>query len=124
MNTALPVGGRHASLANGRWHELTLVEQLANIGSEFGRATRARSSGNDDRFAAALERCLELFDLTLADDRWRLRRKEIARSREVICDFLVGDNTYASTAESLEGYFLAFAVAARQPIPPAIPASV
>jgi hypothetical protein len=61
-----------------------------------------------------VNRCLELFDLTLADDRWRHRRREITRAREVVCDFLVGDNFYGSTAESLDGYFLAFAVAARR----------
>jgi hypothetical protein len=58
-------------------------------------------------------RCLELFDLTLADDRWRHRRREIARAREIVCDFLVGDNDARSTAESLDAYFLPFAVAAR-----------
>ena len=104
----------HATLAAGRWHQLTLVEQLANIGSEVGRAARAKSSGNESRFRPALDRCLELFDLTLADERWRGRRREIARAREVVCDFLVGDNLYGSSAESLDRYFLAFAVAARE----------
>ncbi len=32
---------RHATLAAGRWNQLTLVQQLANIGSEVGRAARA-----------------------------------------------------------------------------------
>lgn len=104
----------HAGLAAGRWHELTLLEQFANIGSEVGRAARACSLGNQERLVAALDRALELFDLTLADDRWRYRRREIARAREVVCDFLVGDNVYASTAESLEAYFLPFAMAARR----------
>ncbi|MGI8657204.1 MAG: hypothetical protein ACR2K4_00320 [Candidatus Limnocylindria bacterium] len=101
----------HATLAGGRWATLTLVEQLANIGSEVGRA---RAQGNEQRLAPALDRALELFDLTLADDRWRARLKEIARSREVACDFLVGVNVYRSTAGSLEAYFLPFAVAARK----------
>ncbi|MBA2556039.1 MAG: hypothetical protein H0V12_01635 [Chloroflexi bacterium] len=55
-----------------------------------------------------------MFDLTLADDRWRNRRREIARAREIVCDFLVGDNVYGSTAESLDAYFLPFAIAARR----------
>jgi len=93
---------------------MTLMEQLANIGSEVGRAARARAQGNEQRLGPALDRALELFDLTLADDRWRLRLKEIARSREVVCDFLVGDNVYGSTPASLDAYFLPFAVAARQ----------
>lgn len=89
------------------------MEQLGNIGSEVGRASRAHAQANEARFALALDRALELFDLTLADERWATRRKEIARAREVVCDFLVGDNEYGSTAESLDAYFLAFAVAAR-----------
>jgi len=63
---------------------------------------------------AAFDRALELFDLTLEDRRWETRRKEIARAREVFCDYLVGDNEYGSTAASLDSYFLAFAVAARR----------
>lgn len=109
MNTVL-----HLRLANEGWQQLTLMEQLGNIGSEVGRASRARSQGNQDRFAGALDRALELFDLTLADDRWRGRRREIARAREVVCDFLVGDNEYGSTVDSLESYFLPFALAARR----------
>lgn len=103
----------HAGLAAGRWRDLTLMEQLANIGSEVGRATRAKSIGSDQRFANALDRCLELFDLTITDDRWRYRRREITRAREVVCDFLVGDNAYDSTADSLDRYFLPYAIAAR-----------
>jgi hypothetical protein len=105
---------QHASLAAGRWHELTLMEQLGNIGSEVGRATRAKSQGNDQRLAGALDRALELFDLTLGDNRWRDRFREVARAREIVCDFLVGDNEYGSTAESIDRYFLPFAMAARR----------
>ncbi len=104
----------HAGLAAGRWRELTLLEHLANIGSEVGRATRAKSLDDEHRLYKALDRCLELFDLTLADARWHGRRREIARAREVVCDFLVGDNAYGSTAESLDAYFLPFALAARR----------
>lgn len=80
MTTAL-----HPGLASGRWRDLTLMEQLANIGSEVGRATKAKSIGNDQRFTNALDRCLELFDMTIADDRWWGRRREITRAREVVC---------------------------------------
>src|SRR6478609_8678401 len=104
----------HADLAAGRWQRMPLVEQLANIGGEVARAARAKQAGNETRFEAALRRCLELFDLTLADERWRGRRREVARAREVVCDFLVGDNEFGSSAESLDRYFLPFAVAARQ----------
>lgn len=90
------------------------MEQLGNIGSDVGRASRAKAQGNEPRFEAAFDRALELFDLTLEDHRWTGRRKEIARAREIVCDFLVGDNVYGSSAASIDRYFIQFAVAARR----------
>lgn len=105
----------HVGLAAGRWQALTLAEQLGNIGSEVGRAIRAGERHHEQRFSGALDRALDLFDLTLADPRWKGHRlREIARAREVTCDFLVGDNDYGSTTGSLDGYVLQFAFAARR----------
>jgi hypothetical protein len=106
----------HRDLAAGRWWELSIAEQLGNIGSEFGRAARWLSR-NPDLAGAALERALELIDLTLDDPRHRrsvARLREIARTREVILDFLAGPNQYSSTAASLQKYFDAYALAARR----------
>ena len=105
----------HRDLAAGRWAEMTLAEQLGNVGADVGRAIRAKAASDDGRFLPALDRALDLLDLSLADGRWAgPRRRELARTREVLCDFLVGDNAYGSTAESVEGYFMAFALAARR----------
>ncbi len=103
----------HTGLAAGRWQSLPLAEQLGNVGSEVGRALRAKRQGNDQRMWAALVRGLELIDLTLADPANAGRRREICRAREVVCDFIVGNNEYGSTAESLDAYFRRFALAAR-----------
>jgi len=103
---------RHSELASGRWFELTLLEQLGNIGSEISRAARWR--GRDETlFMGAVERALELFDLTLGDPRWRGRLKEICRVREIFCDIVFGLNSYSTTLEDLDRYFTQFAVAAR-----------
>ena len=111
----MTVGAFHREAAAGRWFELSLMEQLGNIGTEVGRAARAKEASNKSRSWNALERALELFDLTVVDDRWRgPRRREICRARELVCDFVAGDNGYASTAESLDRYFLPFAIAARR----------
>lgn len=103
----------HSTLAAGRWQSMSLMEQLGNIGSDVGRATSAKERGNEQRMWSALERALELFDLTIADPRWIRRRREILRAREIVCDFVVGSNSYRSTAEWLDSYFLEFAAAAR-----------
>jgi hypothetical protein len=103
----------HPGLAAGGWQRLSLVEQLANVGTEVGRMIRWR--GRDEARAwAAFERALELLDLTLADPRWRSRLKEIARARELLCDAEAGGTAYGTTLEGLDRYFLAFAVAARR----------
>ena len=105
----------HASLAADVAELLIERQRVPASGSDVGRAIRAKAHHDDLRLQGALERALELLDLTLADDRWRgPRRREIARAREVVCDFLVGDNDYASTGESLDAYFFAFAMAARR----------
>jgi hypothetical protein len=111
----MTVGVFHREAAAGAWSELSLMEQMGNIGTEVGRAARAKEGGKDERAWNALARALELFDLTIADDRWKgPKLREICRAREVVCDFIAGDNEYGSTAESLNRYFLPFAYAARK----------
>ena len=104
----------HRDLAAGRWWELSLYEQLGNVGSEVGRALRWRTR-NPQISQGAFERALELMDLTLDDPRHRrsvARLRELARTREVLVDFFAGSNEYQSTDVSLQRYFDAFAVAA------------
>jgi len=103
----------HTDLADGGWDTLTLMEQMGNIGSEVGRAARWREK-NEKHFQGAVDRALELFDLTLADPRWRGRTREIARAREVFCDAVFLGGQYHTTLESMEKYFLPFAIAARK----------
>jgi hypothetical protein len=106
---------QHRDLANGRWWRLSLAEQLGNIGSEVSRAVRW-SGRNEVLARGALDRALELFDLTLDDPRHRRslpRLRELARAREVVVDFFDGSNAYHSTAASLQKYFDAYALAAR-----------
>lgn len=102
----------HKDLAAGRWFKLNLMEQLGNIGSEVSRARRFQGK-NEKRFQNAVDRALELFDLTLADSRWRGRLKEIGRAREVFCDAILGGREYGSNLSDLERYFDYFALAAR-----------
>lgn len=102
----------HADLAAGRWRTLSLAEQLANVGSDVGRA--ARWYGKDpQRCEQAFLRALELLDLTIADERWMGRRKELLRARELLCDAMHGGTTYGCDLASLDRYFFPFAVAAR-----------
>ncbi len=106
----------HQELAQGRWYTLSLMEQLGNIGGEVGRAIAQYRKGIEPQNNRALDRALELFDLTLDDPRWKQQRRmrELCRAREVVCDVLYGDGAYGKDTESLERYFMYFAYAARK----------
>ncbi|MBU1015132.1 hypothetical protein KKI17_01675 [Patescibacteria group bacterium] len=100
-------------LAQGRWHTFSLAEQLANIGSEVGRA-RKWQIRDAEHFWNAVERTLELFNLTLADKRWAGRKKEIARLKAVFCDAVLGGEEYKSSLGELEAYFFPFMLVSRK----------
>lgn len=103
---------QHRALADGRWHQLSLADQLANVGSEVGRMRRWHGQ-NPEVCERAFLRALELLDLTIGDARWSGRRKELSRARACLCDAMLGGREHGSTLEDLDRYFLAFAVAAR-----------
>jgi hypothetical protein len=104
---------QHQSLASGRWRSLSLIEQLANIGSEVERALNWRIKGNPTYSLRALERALELISLTIGDPRHKGRLKEITRLREAILDYFLGENFYQSSDALWRKYFYAFGYAAR-----------
>lgn len=104
---------QHQGLAAGRWEKLSLVEQLANVGSEVGRALAWREKGNGKYSQLAVERGLELLDLTLADRKNRTRLKEVARVRELLVDYFLGENQFASSAEFWRRYFYPLTYAAQ-----------
>ncbi|MDF0667243.1 MAG: hypothetical protein P0119_14370 [Nitrospira sp.] len=102
----------HEQLTAGRWHTLSLVEQLANVGSDVTRA--AHWWGKDQqRCEKAFDRTLELLDLTIAGERWKGQRKELTRARELLCDAMFGGNADGSDSAALDRYFFHFAMAAR-----------
>jgi hypothetical protein len=104
---------QHRELAAGRWFQLTLVEQMGNVGSEVARALSWQQRGNAEYCTRAVERALELLDLTLADARLHGRPREIARAREALVDYFYGDNRFGLSPDLWRSYFDAFAVAAR-----------
>ena len=105
---------QHKELAGGRWRELSLVDQMANIGSEVERSLKWREKENHPYFEKAFHRALELIDLTIDDPKNGLRLKEIVRMREVLVDYFYGENEYGSSPSSWRSYFLRFNYAARK----------
>lgn len=104
----------HQGLEDGSWERMTPLEQMGNLGTEVGRAARAKEAGDTMRCQGAFDRALELFELTIVDARWRgPRRRELCLMRELFIDLIAGDNEYGESALSLDRYFLPFAIAAR-----------
>src|SRR3989338_4904684 len=91
-----------------RWNNFTIFEQMANIGAEVGRAFRWRKKDNPEMSKNAFYRSLELLDLTIDDPKNKNSLKEILRVRELLVDYLAGDNIYQSTDSEWEKYFYYF----------------
>ncbi|MBI4743319.1 MAG: hypothetical protein HY776_00540 [Actinobacteria bacterium] len=103
---------QHKQLSRGRWFELTFFEQMANVGSEVERAILWRDKNNDYSFKA-IERALELLDLTISDIKNRIRLKELTRLRETLVDYFYFDNQFSSSDKLWRNYFYAFSFASR-----------
>jgi hypothetical protein len=98
-----------------RWAELNIFEQMGNIGSEVGRAIKARRNGNEERLEKAIARALDLFAATteLLVKEKSPRLSEVLRARNEFLR-LFYDGTFDDDSESIERYFTQFAVAARK----------
>ena len=95
------------------WKRFSLAKQIGNIGSELSRAGHWDRRQDRESRNQALERALVLLDLTLNDARWRGRLKELARLREVICDWYADQGEYDISPDALEAYYTSFALLTR-----------
>ncbi|MFH1968629.1 MAG: hypothetical protein ABIJ84_04540 [bacterium] len=95
-----------------KWLKLSLIEQMANIGAEIGRAINWKNK--DEKMSkASFERGLELLDLTINDPKNKKRLRELLRVRETLADYFCFDNIYGSSDEKWNNYFYPFNYAAR-----------
>ncbi|MFH1503940.1 MAG: hypothetical protein ABIH08_00895 [Candidatus Omnitrophota bacterium] len=105
---------QHKSLAAGRWSQMPLCEQMANIGSEVSRALNWRGKNKIDFSRKAASRALELIDLSLISVKPFSRIKEFTRLREAIVDYFYGSNQFSSSEPLWRKYFDHFNYAARK----------
>ncbi|MGB8952084.1 MAG: hypothetical protein WCC06_05380 [Candidatus Aminicenantales bacterium] len=105
----------HKNLTLERWQKLSFCEQMANIGSEVFRTISWRQK-NQEYSRLALERALELLDLTIeAAVQSRPRLRELTRLREALIDYFLCENIYRSSDKNWQNYFGAFNYAAKNP---------
>ena len=96
---------QHKDLANGRWAQMSLGEQMLNIGSEVSRANRWRSKGNEEQCHRAADRALELVSLTIDANKDRAGLRELCRLYEVMADYYYDKNVYQTDPHQLQRYF-------------------
>lgn len=103
----------HKDLTPERWFKFSLLEQLANIGSDIERTIQWKKDGDIAYSRKAFERALELLYFTVEDPKNRgPRLREILRVREALIDHFVYDNEYNTTDEQWQRYFYDFNYAA------------
>ncbi len=95
------------------WEDLNTYSQLANIGSEVGRAFKWKKANVKERADGAFFRAWELFDATLADVKNRKKSGEINIAKELFADLFFDRGEYKESPEHLEKYFTEFAILAR-----------
>ena len=108
----MTTGSDHLEAARISWAKFSLVEQMANIGSEVSRTIRAKNY--PERYWGAAARALDLFYLTIEDPRWKGRRREILRARELFSAAVLGSDEFKTSLEDLDRYFDCFAWLARK----------
>ena len=105
---------QHKELAEGRWNNFTLAQQMANIGAEVGRAINWRKKGKPQYAKKAIDRALELLVLTLETQHRPAASREVARVKEAILDYFYGENEFRSSDILWQKYFDHFNYAARK----------
>lgn len=108
------MSAQHKELVSGRWAEMSLAEQMANVGSEVSRALNWQKKGKKDLSERAFHRALELLDMTIAPIKKYSRLKELLRVREAMVDFFCGTNQFSSSELLWRKYFDHFVYLARK----------
>lgn len=93
-----------------KWYSLTKAQQIGNIGSEIARAAYWENHNDPVNRNKALERSLELLDLSLNDRRWGKGIKEIARFREVVSAKYIDQPFFDITLKELEEFCVNFVI--------------
>jgi len=109
---------QHKELAAGRWESMSFCEQMANVGSEVERTLKWKEKNNLEYSQKALERALELLELTIDCAAKKTAPhaylKELTRVRECLLDFFSGENVYNDNSSSIRKFFYYFGVSARK----------
>ena len=88
-----------------RWFDLSLPEQMVNIGNEVKRAVRFDNDSKKKR--AFIDKALKYIDLTMDDPKNITVIPELKMGKEILEDYL-GDHELDYTKEQIRDYYLDF----------------
>lgn len=87
------------------WFNLSLVEQMINIGNEVKRAIRFDS--NKEKRDIFLDKAIEYTELTMQDPKNKKVLPELQISKEVLLDYK-GPHNLDCSKEQINNYYLNF----------------
>jgi hypothetical protein len=98
-----------------RWDTMSIFEQMGNIYSEVGRSLNAKRTGRKSERDQAIIRAIDLFDATTENlvKKKSVRLKEILRAKDQFLLVVYDNNASPKDIDSINRYFLQFAIAAR-----------
>ena len=91
-----------------KWYDMSVQDQISNIGSEVNRAINWEKKGNIERSKNFCNKAKQLLQLSIEDPK---NRKRIGEFFNCICeldDRFFGDNRFNTTDEMLKKYYDAF----------------
>lgn len=93
------------SILKEKWFELSLVQQMINIGNEVKRALKF--SSNQDKSNMFFDRAIKYTRFTMEDPQNAHVLPELLISIEVLEDYR-GEHKLACTKEQINGYYQAY----------------
>jgi len=74
----------HKTLSVDRWNSYPVFQQILMISNELNRSENNLKKSEIENSRNALERAMELTDLTINDPKWKQGLKELLRFRELL----------------------------------------
>ena len=99
----------HGNVVRQNWKNYPITYQMGNIGSEVSRSLKWKENGNNSRADKAIDRALELFDLTIeANTKNHARLTEVLKARDEFCDYFFNNNSYHTDPFKMQRYYDGF----------------
>lgn len=103
------------TIDEARWAKLDIFNQMGNIYSEIGRSFKTQGQKDSSEHKEAISRAIDLFDasIRILIAKKSPQAREVLRAKEQFLDLAFDDTATPTSVQSLDQYFMHFAIAAR-----------